>query len=109
MGNQSISDARLRMVFWVRRDLPLRTMTPEQLARILQNQCGSDSELDTLDERELEVFSTLAQGYSPYQIQTETGIDPVQLRHIKRRIQAKLGFKDEIQLLRFAAKRGRGE
>jgi DNA-binding NarL/FixJ family response regulator len=85
-------------------------MKPEELNRLLaKDTAGSfKSDLDVLDERELEVFSILAQGYSGSQIQSQFGIAPPELKQIKQRIQKKLGLKDEIQLLRRVVKELKG-
>ncbi len=81
-------------------------MTREQLAQFLsrENETGPISALDRLDERELEVFSILGQGYSTNQIHSEFGFAPEALRAIKQRIRAKLGIKDDAALLRVAAR-----
>jgi len=80
-------------------------MTPEELARALaQNTAAFQSGLDVLNDRELEVFSILSQGYSVGQIQAEFGIVPRELKRLKTAIQKKLGFKTEVQLLQAAAR-----
>jgi DNA-binding CsgD family transcriptional regulator len=81
-------------------------MTPEQLAQFLaqQNQPGDASDLDRLDEREMEVFSILSQGYTASQIQSEFGIDRARLAATKQSIQKKLGLKSELELLRRIAR-----
>jgi DNA-binding CsgD family transcriptional regulator len=79
-------------------------MTQEELQRLLGRAQESNlhSELDVLSERELEVFSALAQGYSGSQILAECGIAPAELRQLKQKIQQKLGLKNEVQLLQRA-------
>jgi len=81
-------------------------MTPEQLKQLLAGGKvdAIKSDLDILDDRELEVFSILSQGYSNSQIDSQFGIDPKQLKQIKARIQKKLGLKNEVQMLQLAAK-----
>jgi DNA-binding CsgD family transcriptional regulator len=85
-------------------------MTPEELARLLskENQPHLKSGLDSLSDRELEVFSILAQGYSSRQIVSEFGIGLEELQTAKKSIQTKLRLKDEVQLIQFAAKHRRG-
>jgi DNA-binding CsgD family transcriptional regulator len=84
-------------------------MTPQQLQQLLSGEKVNalKSDLDMLDERELEVFSILSQGYSNSQIDSQFGIPPKQLKEIKERIQKKLGLKNEVQLLQLAVKRSR--
>jgi DNA-binding CsgD family transcriptional regulator len=80
-------------------------MTPEELARALaQNGPGSQSALDALDDRELEVFSILSHGYSTGQMQSEFGIAAPELKRLKRAIQKKLGYRTEAQLLQAASR-----
>ena len=85
-------------------------MTPDQLARILSkaNEHRLGSELDALDERELELFSILAQGYAPNQIHSEFGIDQRQLKMLKQRVRKKLRLKSDVEMLLLAAKTLRG-
>jgi DNA-binding CsgD family transcriptional regulator len=81
-------------------------MSPEQLARLLANEKHS-SPLDALNERELEVFSLIGQGYTAGQMDSEFGIAPPRLKATKLAIQKKLGLKNEVQLLQFAARQRR--
>ena len=79
-------------------------MTREQLDRILSQEQSTQSALDVLDNREVEVFSLLSQGYSTNHICGELLITPEELARLKTSIQAKLKLKNEIQLFRFAVK-----
>lgn len=81
-------------------------MSPEQLKELLARapESSLSSELDVLDERELEVFSILGQGYSPSQVEAEIGVPPRELKVLKQRIQQKLGLRSEAELLRKAVK-----
>src|SRR5690348_16419912 len=83
-------------------------MTPEQLARLSakENEPAHRSELDVLDNRELELFSILGQGCSRAQIQAEFGFSPAELRALRKRMQVKLGLKSDAQLDRFAREHG---
>lgn len=79
-------------------------MTREELARLLAKENDTQSELDSLEEREMEVVSMLASGLPEAQMCLEMGIDRQELNALKKRIQKKFGLRDEIQLMRFAAK-----
>jgi DNA-binding CsgD family transcriptional regulator len=83
-------------------------MTPEQLARALaMKPPGGESSLEALDDREMEVFSILSQGYSSGQIESEFHIKPGELKRLKGSIQRKLGLKNEVQLLQAAVLQAR--
>ena len=69
---------------------------------------SSDSALDALNNRELELFSILSQGYSTRQIHSEFGIAPAELQKLKEAIQKKLGLKSDVQLIQAAARHARG-
>jgi DNA-binding CsgD family transcriptional regulator len=94
----------------VSHSVDLGIMTREELERLLvqQSKSGANSALDALNERELEVFSILGQGYSSRQIESEFGFNRVELAALKTAIQKKLNLKTEVQLLQFAVKH-RGE
>ena len=79
-------------------------MTRAQLDQILANDEGTRSALDILNNREIEVFSLLSQGYSTHHICRELDITPEQLAGLKFAIQSKLNLKNEIQLFQFAVK-----
>jgi DNA-binding NarL/FixJ family response regulator len=79
-------------------------MTREQLDQILANEANTQSALDILNNREIEVFSLLSQGYSTHHICRELEITADQLAALKTAIQAKLNLKNEIQLFQFAVK-----
>jgi DNA-binding NarL/FixJ family response regulator len=83
-------------------------MTREQLAQYLSrnSQQGPQSVLDTLDERELEVFSIISQGYTASQIESQFGIPAEELTALRQRLKKKLNLKNDIQLIRFAAQQG---
>jgi DNA-binding NarL/FixJ family response regulator len=83
------------------------SMTKEQLARLLEKQ-AAPSPFDALSEREVELFSILAQGYSPDQIEREFRIPKREQGEIKRRILTTLGLKTDAELMRFAGKHGLG-
>ena len=78
-------------------------MTRQQLAELLADS-ETRSELDLLNEREIELFSMLSQGTASHLISREMGIAPEDLPKLKTSIQKKLGLKNDIQLLQFAAK-----
>ena len=77
-------------------------MTREQLDRILADEDTTRSALDILNNREIEVFSLLSQGYSTHHICRELEISPEELAALKSTIQSKLNLKNEIQLFQFA-------
>jgi DNA-binding NarL/FixJ family response regulator len=77
-------------------------MTREQLDQILADEDNTRSALDILNNREIEVFSLLSQGYSTQHICRELEIPAEELGAIKSTIQSKLGLKNEIQLFQFA-------
>jgi DNA-binding NarL/FixJ family response regulator len=79
-------------------------MTREQLDQILADEKSTQSALDILNNREIEVFSLLSQGYSSHHICRELEITPEQLATYKLAIQSKLDLKNEIQLFQFAVK-----
>jgi len=79
-------------------------MTREQLDQILANEANTQSALDILNNREIEVFSLLSQGYSTHHICHELEITADQLAALKSAIQVKLNLKNEIQLFQFAVK-----
>jgi DNA-binding NarL/FixJ family response regulator len=79
-------------------------MTREQLDQILAHENNTQSALDILNNREIEVFSLLSQGYSSPHICRELAIQPEELNAIKSVIQSKLNLKNEIQLFQFAVK-----
>lgn len=77
-------------------------MTRAQLDRFLADEACTRSALDVLNNREVEVFSLLSQGYSTHHICRELDITPDQLATLKAGIQSKLNLKNEIQLFQFA-------
>jgi DNA-binding NarL/FixJ family response regulator len=79
-------------------------MTRAQLNQILADEGSTRSALDILNNREVEVFSLLSQGYSSHHICRELEIMPEQLSALKFAIQSKLNLKNEIQLFQFAVK-----
>jgi DNA-binding NarL/FixJ family response regulator len=79
-------------------------MTREQLDQILADEDNTRSALDILNNREVEVFSLLSQGYSSHHICRELDIGPEELGALKASIQSKLRLKNEIQLFQFAVK-----
>lgn len=79
-------------------------MTRAQLDQILAAEDTTRSELDVLNNREIEVFSLLSQGYSTHHMCRELEITPDQLAAYKLTIQSKLNLKNEIQLFQFAVK-----
>jgi DNA-binding NarL/FixJ family response regulator len=79
-------------------------MTREQLDQILADEDNTRSALDILNNREVEVFSLLSQGYSSHHICRELDIGPEELGALKASIQSKLKLKNEIQLFQFAVK-----
>ena len=85
-------------------------MTREDLARLLsaQNQQGLASPLDVLNDRELELLSLMGQGYSSDRIQSLFGVDGPKLSALKQNIRSKLKLKNDLELLRAAAKHAGG-
>lgn len=81
-------------------------MTREQLATVLGADRGS-SPLDVLSDREVEVVSLMGQGNPSSFICRELAVSPDELVGLKKGIMTKCGFKDEVALVRFAAKQGR--
>ena len=79
-------------------------MTRAQLDQILTNEASTRSALDILNNREVEVFSLLSQGYSAHHICLELDITPDELTSLKSGIQEKLNLKNEIQLFQYAIK-----
>lgn len=79
-------------------------MTREQLDHLLADEASTRSALDILNNREIEVFSLLSQGYSSHHICRELDITTDQLAALKSTIQSKLNLKNEIQLFQFAVK-----
>ena len=79
-------------------------MTRAQLNQILADEKSTGSPLDILNNREVEVFSLLSQGYSTHHLCRELEITPEQLSALKFAIQSKLNLKNEIQLFQFAVK-----
>jgi DNA-binding NarL/FixJ family response regulator len=79
-------------------------MTRAQLNQILADEGSTRSALDILNNREIEVFSLLSQGYSSHHICRELEITPEELAGLKFTIQSKLNLKNEIQLFQFAVK-----
>jgi DNA-binding NarL/FixJ family response regulator len=79
-------------------------MTRAQLDQILADEGSTRSSLDILNNREIEVFSLLSQGYSTHHLCRELEITPDQLSALKCAIQTKLNLKNEIQLFQFAMK-----
>ena len=77
-------------------------MKREQLDQILADDASTRSALDILNNREIEVFSLLSQGYSTHHICRELDITPDQLAALKFGIQSKLNLKSEIQLFQYA-------
>lgn len=77
-------------------------MTRVQLDQLLADEACTGSALDVLNNREVEVFSLLSQGYSTHHICRELDITPDQLAALKLTIQSKLNLKNEIQLFQFA-------
>jgi DNA-binding NarL/FixJ family response regulator len=77
-------------------------MTRAQLDQLLANEASTRSALDVLNNREVEVFSLLSQGYSSHHICRELEINTDQLAALKSTIQSKLNLKNEIQLFQFA-------
>jgi len=79
-------------------------MTMEQLSRILADEDATQSALDVLTDREVEVLSLLSQGASSRRICEEMQLSPEDLGAYKERMQRKLGLKNELQLFQFAGK-----
>jgi len=76
-------------------------MTPQELVSLLNDQTNK-SELDQLEDRELELFSFMSQGNSKAMICEEMALDAEALGWLKKSIQKKLGLKNETELQKFA-------
>lgn len=79
-------------------------MKRAELDRLLANSHDNEKALDHLNEREFEMFSLLAQGSPAFIISREMGVSGDELNSIKSQIRKKLGLKDDVQLLQYAAK-----
>ncbi len=79
-------------------------MTRDQLAQFLAAKESSTSQMDRLDNREVELISLLSQGYNGANICRELHITPEELKSLKSGVQSRLNLKNEMQLLQFAAK-----
>ena len=79
-------------------------MTHAQLEQILTSTDSPQSKLDNLDEREFELFSLMSRGTPTRFIESEMGVSGEHLVELKKSLQKKLGIKNEIALLQFAAK-----
>jgi DNA-binding CsgD family transcriptional regulator len=79
-------------------------MTRQELDRCLAQGKLEPPELKALNDRELELVSLMSQGNGGQQIAREMGLDPDQLIKLKARVQKKLGLRDEVELVQFAAK-----
>ena len=79
-------------------------MTMEQLSQILADEDATQSALDALTDREVEVLSLLSQGASSRRVCDEMMISTEDLGAFKEKIQRKLGLKNELQLYQFAAR-----
>jgi hypothetical protein len=78
-------------------------MTHAQLTEILKDN-ETSSDLDLLNEPEIEFFSLLSQGTPSHMMLLEMGIEAEDLTRLKASIRKKLGLKNDIQLLQYAAK-----
>ena len=78
-------------------------MTREQLAAVLGAD-GGNSPLDVLSDREVEVVSLMGQGNASSFICRELAISAEELAGLKKSIMTKCGLKDDVALVRFAAK-----
>lgn len=79
-------------------------MTQEELARLLAMERKTDSAMDSLEERELEVISLLAQGNGFKQSAQEMGLDLERFNALKESLMMKLKLKNDVQLVQFASK-----
>jgi DNA-binding NarL/FixJ family response regulator len=78
-------------------------MTREQLAAVLGTE-NVKSPLDELSDREVEVVSLIGQGNPSSFICRELMISAEELAALKKGIMGKCQLKDEVGLVRFAAK-----
>ncbi len=78
-------------------------MTQTELQQLLSAD-GTQSKLDNLDEKEFELFSLMSRGTPTRFILDEMGLTAEELAEVKKQVQKKLGIKNEIALLQFAAK-----
>ncbi len=79
-------------------------MKKRDLAAFFARVPQAKSDIEELEEREIEVLSMLSQGLSGGQMCREMGIEGEELVLLKREIQKKLGLKNEVELVRFAAR-----
>jgi DNA-binding NarL/FixJ family response regulator len=79
-------------------------MTREQLAAVLGSEKTARSELDVLNDREVEVVSLLSQGGNSTTICQELQVTKDELGEIRKAIMSKCKLKDEVQLIQFAAR-----
>ncbi len=79
-----------------------RVMT--QLLNYMRNQNNSlpKSPIDSLSDRELEIFQWIGKGYSPSRIANQLNLSAKTIGAHKERIKEKLGLKDGGELVRFA-------
>jgi DNA-binding NarL/FixJ family response regulator len=82
-------------------------MTRDQLSEILAKENQATSALDRLDNHELEIISLMSQGSNSSHIAQELFITRDALDTAKAGIRQKLGLKDEVALVRFAAQQSR--
>lgn len=79
-------------------------ISTEILQRVLRGDVDKPkTPLETLSDRELEVFRMLGQGMAPRQIAAELNLTPATINSFRNRIKEKLQFKSATELLLSAA------
>jgi DNA-binding NarL/FixJ family response regulator len=78
-------------------------MTREQLAQFLAAD-EKPSQMDLLDNHEVELISLLSQGFNGTNICRELQITPEELASLKSSVRTRLNLQNDMELLQFAAK-----
>lgn len=85
---------------------------PEVLARLAERMVGRRStppgSVDTLSDRELEVFRRMGEGHATKRIAADLGVSMKTVQEYQARIKDKLGLKDASELLRAAVRWSEG-
>lgn len=82
---------------------------PEVLTRLAERMVGrrttpNTGSVDTLSDRELEVFRRMGEGHATKRIATELGVSMKTIQEYQSRIKEKLGLADASELLRAAVR-----
>lgn len=79
-----------------------RQMAPQILRKLLNTGTAETSPMDTLSERELQVFQLLGQGRGSRQVAEELGLSIKTIETYRENIKHKLGLKSAPELIRQA-------